>query len=263
MFRRLHAIRQALTLALAELNNPPENLDNNDWKMISDCISILCNIEEITEQLSGEQYPRLSLVIPLVRGFQYNLQQLKPVTATGIELVSKLIETVPRRLGTLESKRHVANACLLDPRFKKIAFGSEDNASTAQRSIKDELSNMSRLRSAPAPAATAELRSQQSNDEMEAHTLSTHTSTETVPAKVSIWDHFELKRSSLIESSNNTSDVITALRQYLELPLLERHKNPLSYWKEMKTIMPDLYRLHLKYSCIPASSVPSESLLKK
>lgn len=53
------------------------------------------------------------------------------------------------------------------------------------------------------------------------------------------------------------------IRQYLELPHLQRGKKCLDFWKQHKYNFPKLYILQLKYLCIPATSVPSERVFLK
>lgn len=55
MFARLCEVKIPLTIALAEIDLTLESLDNNEWKVLVDCVALLKNIEEITEQLSGEK----------------------------------------------------------------------------------------------------------------------------------------------------------------------------------------------------------------
>ncbi|KAF0702725.1 zinc finger BED domain-containing protein 1-like [Aphis craccivora] len=53
------------------------------------------------------------------------------------------------------------------------------------------------------------------------------------------------------------------MRQYLEMPHLERIKHPLEFWKKYKQTFPELYKINLKYLCVPATSVPSERVFSK
>jgi len=48
------------------------------------------------------------------------------------------------------------------------------------------------------------------------------------------------------------------IRQYFEIPPLDRKKNPLEFWKQYEVTFPELYKMQLKYLSIPATSVPSE-----
>lgn len=246
MFARLCEVKIPLTIALTEIDIPLESLDNNEWKVLAECVEVLKNIEEITEQLSGEQYPTMGMVIPLIRGLQYKLNATNTETLIGTQVKETLFDVVQRRLGMLESNKHVAIACLLDPRFKKLAFGTDSNAANAQQRCIEELTH---IRNSTA----------QTNEVVVTQTQQL----EQVTAKPSIWDHFEQKKSNFITTSGSSSENIITLRQYLELPLLPRTSNPLLYWKSMKTNNPHLYKLYLKYSCIPATSVPSERIFSK
>jgi len=73
----------------------------------------------MTSELSREKYPTLSLVIPLIRGLQYTVKNIKPDTHAGILLQNTLLDVVARRLGSL-GKNSIAKSTFLDPRLKKL-----------------------------------------------------------------------------------------------------------------------------------------------
>ncbi|CAH0561740.1 unnamed protein product [Brassicogethes aeneus] len=116
-----------------------ETLDAEEWSILGD---ILKPANDLTTILSGEKYPSLSLNIPLIRGSQYTLKNFIHQTDVGEKLKQTLLETVKRRLGGFESNKIVAKACFLDPRFKKIAFGSEDNANNKQKCVVEEMTQL-------------------------------------------------------------------------------------------------------------------------
>lgn len=93
----------------------------------------------MTTEISGEKYPTLSMIIPLIRGLQHEIKSQRPTSQTGMDLQFQLLEVISRRLGQWESNKMVAKATFLDPRFRKTAFGVEDNASTAQRWVTEDL----------------------------------------------------------------------------------------------------------------------------
>lgn len=74
MIERLLKIKIPLTASMSSLPRAPNCLNASEWEIISDCIKILKPFENITSELSGENYPTLSLVIPLIRGLQYMLK---------------------------------------------------------------------------------------------------------------------------------------------------------------------------------------------
>lgn len=53
------------------------------------------------------------------------------------------------------------------------------------------------------------------------------------------------------------------LRQYLEMPPLERTKDPTQFWSKHKQILPEMHELAMKYVCIPYTSVSSERVFSK
>lgn len=78
----------------------------------------------------------------------------------GIEneyLIGVFIGIVNRRLGCLEQNKIVAKATFLDPRFKKIEFGSEENANNTQKWISDELTYLITKKNSSLSLTTSEL----------------------------------------------------------------------------------------------------------
>lgn len=69
-------------------------LNASEWEVISDFTKILKPFENITSKNSGENYPTLSLVIPLIRGLQYMLKNLRTETTIGNEFKNKLVDVV-------------------------------------------------------------------------------------------------------------------------------------------------------------------------
>ncbi|XP_030764079.1 zinc finger BED domain-containing protein 1-like [Sitophilus oryzae] len=248
MLRRLLEIKDALSVAMASLPNAPDILSANEWKVLEDCVQVLKPAEDMSTTLSAEKYPTLSLVIPLFHGFEYTIKQTTPSTEIGKSLQLKILEVVTRRLGGYESNKTVAKSTFLDPRFKKIGFGSEDNANNAQKWITEELSQ-NILSNQTMAHSTLESANSES--------LNLHASTE------GIWAHFDSKVTNIKSHSTPGSLLILMVRQYLEMQPLPRTENPLEWWRRYKTTLPEMYDLATKYLCIPATSVPSERNFSK
>ncbi|KAJ8936827.1 hypothetical protein NQ318_015294 [Aromia moschata] len=79
----------------------------------------------------------------------------------------------------------------------------------------------------------------------------------------SLWDHFDKKLAQVKNTITPTSNVIMAVRHYLELPHVARNSNPLDFWEKHRFTLLELYKLHLKYLGCLASSVPSERIFSK
>ncbi|CAG9833257.1 unnamed protein product [Diabrotica balteata] len=246
MLERLVTIKDALSITMTKIDKAPEFLDASEWGVIEESLKLLKPLEIMTTALSGEKYPTLSTVIPLLRGLQFSLNRMDTTTDICGNLKQSLLDTIARRLGILEYDKIISKAVFLDPRFKKLAFGNDTNANNAQKWITEELTAIV---------------NENSNAEIQEHQ---HTSvSDDNKGDLDIWSHFDHKLAKAKSLSTPTSTVTVILRQYLEMPHFERKKNPMEFWKKYKSTFPELYYLAKKYLSIPATSVPSERVFSK
>lgn len=70
MLERLLVFKVPMTVALASLTNAEKNLEAEEWVVVEDAIQVLKPMLSMTEKLSGELYPTMSLIVPLTRGLQ-------------------------------------------------------------------------------------------------------------------------------------------------------------------------------------------------
>lgn len=247
MIERLLNIKSPLSATMSSLPRAPNCLNASEWEIILDCINILKPFEIMTAELSGENYITISTIIPLIRGLQHMLRNIKIETTIGEAFKNTLMDVINRRLGNLEKNKIVAKATFLDPRFKKTAFGYMENANNVQKWISEELIPMINV-----------------NNEQNTETDNIpSTSTESTGSTISLWDHFDNKVSQVQATTNPHTTSTLIIRQYLEMPLLDRKKNPLNFWNQHKNTFPELYKMQLKYLCVPATSVPSERVFSK
>lgn len=257
MMERLLEIKDPLCLTVSRLQKLADVFfDATEWQILQDCVKILKPAEELTKILSAESYCTISMVIPLIRGMQSSLRSIVAETEIGEKLKNTLIEITTRRLEGHESNKIVAKATFLDPRFKKCAFGTEGNTANAQKWVTKELTQLvaDKNSSSCTSVATTE---QTSPVNASVSTGNSNLST------LNIWSHFDQKVCDMQSHSTPNSTVILMVRQYLELPLLDRKENPLEFWMKHKNLMPELCELAFKYLCIPSTSVPSERVFSK
>lgn len=57
-----------LSAAISSLPGCPENLNADEWTEVHERLCLLKLVEQMTGIISGEQYPTLSCIIPLIRG---------------------------------------------------------------------------------------------------------------------------------------------------------------------------------------------------
>lgn len=246
MLERLLRVKVPLSATLSMLDSPPANLNSAEWLILEDCVSILQPFEKITTVLSGESYPTLSSVIPLVRGLQSAIIKKNPTTESGKHLQLSLLEIIDKRLGVYEVNRTAAKATLLDPRFKRKAFGTDSAAENAIKFVLEEL-------------AQYQLVPWQTPD----HAIASTSGSSSKVDDDDIWEDFDKKISETVTHQTPISSASIVLKQYLDLPYVDRKQNPLQFWKQRENIFPTLCRMAYKYLCIPATSVPSERLFSK
>ncbi|KAL4132462.1 hypothetical protein QTP88_009606 [Uroleucon formosanum] len=140
MLDGLVQIKAPLSAAMTYLPRAPDLLIALDWELITDCLPILKPFDVMTVELSGETYPTLSSIIPLVRGLQHTLKSIIANTTAGNALQKIVIDVIGRRLGILECDKIVAKSTFLDPRFKKAGFGLIENANNTEKLLIEELS---------------------------------------------------------------------------------------------------------------------------
>nr|CAH7739618.1 unnamed protein product [Callosobruchus chinensis] len=251
MLDRLIAIKAPITAVMSSLPKAPEILNAEEWLALEDCVRILKPFDLMTTTLSGEKYVTLSTVIPLVRGLQYTMNKINCVTNIGKKLKADLTAIISRRLGSYERDKISAKAIFLDPRYKKQAFGTQDNADNAEKWVLEELGSLFANTSVEPATVTskAELDHENSdgdNDDM-------------------LWEYFDQKvsDSTNVMTASPTAKAILMVKQYLSMPNIPRSSNPLAFWSANKNLLPELFKMHQKYLSVPATSVPSERIFSK
>lgn len=250
MIERLLLIREPLSAVVSSLPKGPTFLSATEWEILGDWVPILKPIEKMTIELSGEQYPTMSMIIPLVRGLQHALKNIPAITPSGLTLKSLLMQNISNRLAILESNSICGKATFLDPRFKKAGFGFADNADTIQEGIERELASMSNTEVIIEKPSTV------------TEAISNNSSEKSIK-EFDIWTHFDEKVSQIKTVTTPATIAKLAVRQYLELPLIGRSEDPMLFWNRHQISMPEIYELYKKYSSVPATSVPSERLFSK
>lgn len=61
-------LKEPLTVVMISLNDAPHNLTSEEWNDIEDIVPLLKPFNSLTIELSAEQFPTISKVIPLIRG---------------------------------------------------------------------------------------------------------------------------------------------------------------------------------------------------
>ncbi|KAF7286699.1 hypothetical protein GWI33_004325 [Rhynchophorus ferrugineus] len=139
MLQRLLDIKPSIVAVMPSLTETPKMLTEEEWQTIEDCVSILKPFDLMMTVLSGEKYITLSSTIPLVRGLQFSAGKINCATKIGKSLKNDLLLMISNRLGRYEQDKVSAKATFLDPRYKKQAFGLQENANFAENWVLEEL----------------------------------------------------------------------------------------------------------------------------
>ncbi|KAF0691848.1 zinc finger BED domain-containing protein 1-like, partial [Aphis craccivora] len=245
MLERLIKLKEPLTIVMITLKETPSNLESQEWSIIEDMIPLLRPFNNLTVELSAEQYPTISKVIPLIRGLQLSLNSKSPKTRLGIFIKGRLLDSTTKRFDGIEKQAltpQFSRATLLDPRCKKVAFGVAENANDAEDSVISEIASLMRNAS----------NTEQATVQMDV-----------IEDEDNVWNFLQSKVTTVQSQTTSTSSSTALMKQYLNMPHVELKCDVITYWNDHKVVLAPLSNIALKYCIIPATSVPSERIFSK
>ncbi len=243
MFERIIEQNEAVVTTLCLLNRSEMCLGEDEVSKIKQAVTLLQPFEAATRELSADKYVSLSKVIPIAK----SLQQLTVTasSASSLSLGQLLVTQMDRRFLNIESNPLLASACLLDPRFKKVAFADTCALDAANRRLVNEMTGTT--------MTTPEPEESGSGIGVNCQTVTSNP----------LWKQFDQRvRDSSSERTTGVEATVEK-QQYLQHKNIERHEHPLCCWEQNHFHLPQLQELARKYLCIPGTSVPSERLFSK
>ena len=233
-------------------------LSPHEWRVLEDMIEVLKPFKVATEHLSGEKYPTISALGPLLHEIKHKVEA-DPNDSTAIRHFKKALrDDMKSRYIHPEVKMLLNKASYLDPRFKTLTHLSslqqeeifdvilsealqfvEGNSQT-QMEEEVVICDNSDLESQNGPSAKKKRAS--ALVELLGNKFLTDASTqETTPAT-----HKDILQSEML--------------RYKTEPPISVDRNPLQWWATHSYVYPNLSIMARKYLCITATSVPSEQL---
>ena len=230
MFERIVEQFEAITTALCLLGQ------NHHKEYISGCLKVLKPFLEATENISGDKYVSIFMIIPLVKLLQQNVRQHLVIIPLAVIISTELTS----RFSPIQGAFVTACTTLLDPCFKKLPFSSPTAPDFAVARITNEVTkilNIANHHEVP---------------------------TDQEPAKsTSLWASFDQQAIESASHRTTSSEAVIEVRRYFEEPVISRSSDPLAWWNENSLRFPRLVHVTKKYLYIPGSSVPVERLFSK
>uniref|UniRef100_A0A3Q3W4M7 HAT C-terminal dimerisation domain-containing protein n=1 Tax=Mola mola TaxID=94237 RepID=A0A3Q3W4M7_MOLML len=196
--------------------------------------------------LFSHTYVKCSKAILMARGLQRMVadrQRTPGNDETISELVNCLAAELEKHFGQIERVHVLAEATLLDPRFKKPAFVNERYAEEAVSRVV-----LAMTRAATPALATEEHRAARSQSEP-------------IPQ---VWADFEERVASLQPGIQNPhTEALLEMNGFLAEQLVPRTADPLEWWRVRAPVYKNLSTVMKSRLCIVANSVPSERIFSK
>lgn len=190
----------------------------------------------VTEELSCEKHTSISKILTVIK-------ILKSGTEDKTDKLSEsLHKYIDLYLGASEARPLLRQASFLDPRYRDYGFSKNESLDKTKDEIKKKMMDLKPeedgVKKQPVPSP---------------------------PKKTNnFWKLFDSVNSTdeLMESTQE-SIIDTELKLYCEQPRLNRHSDPLRWWKMQSMRLPKLSKLAKQILAVPATSVPSERVFSK
>lgn len=211
-------------------------LSVEEWKICKDLCTILKPLQEVTQQMSGEEYVTGSLIIVYTRVLltvyeNKILTTIDPDVATSVEII---VGQLKRRLGQIEHSGTFSICSLLDPRYKIHCFKDKSAAEKAKKTLIE--------------LVTTEINKKSHGIRSASPQPSTSTSTSSEPFKecLSIWDNINEMFGDVEQTQfSPQASAITEVQRYLAdrlLPIKDEHGkllDPSDWWRNHQFVYPN------------------------
>ena len=248
--------QQAVCAALLESTKRDDRYlmpSSNDFTVIEELVEILEPFRDATEVVSGEKYPTISIICPLLYKFlNVTLCEKDDDTSLCKEVKRAIRVDLESRYVSQEVEEKLRLSSYLDPRFKALPFLGEVDRALVRLNAKAELVAMIEPENSQASTST------QSPEATEAPA-------EHLPPpkkkklETLLGDIFEQRLPTELPTADDTAEAELRRYEAEDGTSLENNK-PLEWWKSRSSSYVYLSKLAKRLLCITATSVPSERL---
>ncbi|XP_067124445.1 E3 SUMO-protein ligase ZBED1-like [Centruroides vittatus] len=218
------------------------NIHYLHWNVIDHARNLLSSFEEARKDIIDDNTINISKVSILSQILINRVKRYLEIPHLPEEIANmgkRLLENLHKRFGAVEKEKLIAQAIILDPRFKKLGFVNEKDFKNACESLTDVY-----------------------EDRIENTSIAVSNVFEGCKSNSSglLWSEFDESTSKSRIKYERYTTINTELQRYLAEPLLSRELDPLKWWKEKKSVYPNLYEVMLKRLCIRASCASHSGL---
>ena len=196
-------------VALCSLDREDLSISVSDVKILEEAINLLKLFEEVTHELSSDQYTSLSKVVPLARSLQRLISQCK----ASLSLKQELSSNMARRFTDFKANCVLCVSTLLDLHFKKISFTDPAQYQPAIVRLSREIITLNQQNRPPASTTVSQNKPTTSESQ--------------------VWSHVD----SQIENTQQNSQPLQSLciiGSFLDLMILTRKECPLKWWQNIE-----------------------------
>lgn len=131
MLERLVELKEEINSALCNMHSNVHSLTSYDWDVCEGLCKVLKPCEEVTREMSAQNFVCGSVVIPITRGLKTALENAEDVNIHLVDSFRQdLLGEIGRRFQNLD--RTFSLCMFLDPRFK-LYFEDSSTAEEAKR----------------------------------------------------------------------------------------------------------------------------------
>ncbi|KAF0713571.1 zinc finger BED domain-containing protein 4-like [Aphis craccivora] len=223
---------------LLEKQKAPDCLNTREVNTLKEVKHLLQPLEDLTKKISGDKYPTISCMLPLIKCVTSAINQITPTSTVGISLRSNILGQIHKHFNVLELF-NVPISTILDPRFKNLHFQDPENCQKTIGKIKKLLLAIQNEQFVEIGPNTSSELSTSNNKSFD------------------LWSYHTIIASLQIEYRT------LPLNDYLIKPVVPINTNPFEAWDVIKSMHPNLFEITREKLSIVATSVPSERLFSK
>lgn len=94
----------------------PNFLNTREITTFKEVRNVLQPLKDLTRKISGDKYPTISCMLPLITCVTSAINQISPTTTTGISLHSNILKELNINFVDLEIFNDIPISTILDPR---------------------------------------------------------------------------------------------------------------------------------------------------